>query len=150
MNQMPNSIPTSNNHRIALLFPEHTPSDFERLEDLAADAIRAGRSAMQAAQDLPQFEDRALNRSLQIIGKNISARRVVNEDFQNAVEDTLRRLAHIDRDKQDAIAFSNLLHSLAKALELSHRVADLLSAEQDIGWNRGIGPKRCAQKQSVK
>ncbi len=40
MNQMPNSIPTSNNHRIALLFPEHTPSDFERLEDLAADARR--------------------------------------------------------------------------------------------------------------
>ena len=65
----------------------------------------------------------------------------MNEDFQHAFEDTLRRLAHIDRDKQDAIAFSNLLHSLAKALELSHRVADLLSAEQDIGWNRGIGPK---------
>lgn len=142
MNQMPDSIPTGANHRIALLFPEHTPSDFERLEDLAADAIRAGRSAMQAAQDLPLFEDRALNRSLQTIGESISARKVMNEDFRNAAEDTLRRLARIDRDEQDAISFSNLLHTLAKALELSHRVADLLSAEQDIGWNRGIGRKR--------
>ena len=78
--------------------------------------------------------------------KHLDKRRVLNEDYLNVTGAILRHLEGIDHSDETLVrtqAESNLLinivNLLQEAIDLSNRVLDLLAAERDVGWHRGLG-----------
>jgi hypothetical protein len=139
MTHMPNSFPTQNSHRLVVFQPDLRGTDFDRIEDIAADAITAARSAVAAVENLPYDIFKPLQTDEKILRDAVERRRILTDDVRLAMEDMLRQLARVESDEATAPRLDMLMRSLRDALEGSHRVADLLAAEKDIGWHRGIG-----------
>ena len=134
----PTSFPVGNSHRVAHFFPQQPVRDFERLEEILADAIAAAREAMARLDTLPQTLWKPIEAEARALRAQIGKRRLLSDDFRHAAEAILRRLARADIP-EDAAEIAHLAaHRLRDALNLSHRVADLIAAERDIGWHRGI------------
>ncbi|MCA0273077.1 MAG: hypothetical protein LCH69_13590 [Proteobacteria bacterium] len=125
----PNTFPTQNTHRVVLFQPDSIRPDFERLEDICADAIAAARTAFEAMERLPHPLFKRIERPLDALAEAVNRRRVLTEDYRAALADMLRALAEDEAD---------LRLLLRDALNLSNRVADLLAAEKDIAWHRGF------------
>lgn len=62
----------------------------------------------------------------------------MSDDVRLAIEEMLRQLARAEANDTTAPLLDRLMRRLRDALEGSHSVADLLAAERDIGWHRGI------------
>ena len=60
----PTSFPISNSHRVALFLPEEPRDDFDRLEELTANGLRATRTALQTLKAMPHQSDRSLTTNL--------------------------------------------------------------------------------------
>ncbi|TLP61341.1 hypothetical protein FEE96_13920 [Parasedimentitalea maritima] len=135
---MPTNVPTQNNHRVALFFPEQSRDDFDRLEELTANGLRAARSALEGLQDLSIQNDRGLFADLVKLRTVLERRRLLSDQFRNTAASLLLRLEHIELSDNDTAGLDQIIRDLNDAHNLSHRVCDLLSAEQDVGWHRGI------------
>ena len=66
----------------------------------------------------------------------MSRGRVLAHDFREDVSEILIHLDQAEPGNSDDMV--DMHTTLTLALTLSQRVADLLAAERDIGWHRGI------------
>jgi hypothetical protein len=135
---MPTTFPNQNNHRLVVYQPDLDRPDFERLEDIGADAIAAARSALETTGRLPHALFKPVERQLAALTEAVDRRRVLSEDYRCALADMLRALAKVEVGDDEAEIHDQVSRALRDALNLSHRVADLLAAEKDIGWQRGF------------
>ncbi len=133
---MPSNFPTQNNHRVVLFFPEQSRDDFDHLEELTANGLRAARNAMRFLQELKLREDRALHANIAELGETLEQRRLLNDHFRSIVASLLRRLGLQDPGEGTTEPLDQIMHDLQEALCLSHRVSNLLAAERDAGWHR--------------
>ncbi|MDQ1900587.1 hypothetical protein RAH32_09030 [Paracoccus sp. WLY502] len=123
--------------RHQLLVEQKSATDFERLEDIGADAIAAARHAHARAQALDGDTAYALRRELDDLRKIAENRTALTKDAR----ESLRGLAKNLRDRVDADTsppIGPLLEAVIDCLTASERVADLLAAERHIGRCRGI------------
>lgn len=123
--------------RYQLLVEQKPGTDFERLEDIGADAIAAVRHAHARAQALDGNTAYSLRRELADLGKIAEDRSALTKDARQS----LRGLAQTLKDRVDAeisAAIGPVLEAVIECLAASERVADLLAAERHIGRCRGI------------
>ncbi len=137
---LPTLVPGSNTYK-AVVFQQPLPgSDFERLEDMSADAIALARKAVSSIRALPHQLFKPLQSHVDLFEKQVDMRRILNDNFRVRAEDILDLLARThapDDETEDRI--DQIRRELRDALETSYRVSDLLGAEKDVGWHRGIG-----------
>lgn len=123
--------------RHQLMIDQKPATDFEKLEDLGADAIAAARHAhaRSAAHDgVMALELRRQIADLRRIAEDRSA-------LTRASRDSLHELVRLLRDRANADtagAIGPVLEALLECLVASERVADLLAAERHVGACRGI------------
>lgn len=112
-------------------------TDFERLEDLGANAIGAARHALARTATLDGITAHDLRREFADLRKIVEDRSALTKDARHALHD----LARLLRDRVDAEtspAVGPILEAILDCLTASDRVADLLAAERYIGRCRGI------------
>jgi hypothetical protein len=63
---------------------------------------------------------------------------MVGQEFRDTLGNLLEAVSTLPGDNTAQETLQRLTHSLTEALALSHRVADLLAAERDIGLHRGV------------
>ena len=133
----PSSFASGSSHRVAL-FPQPT-SDFERLEDMLADAISAARDAVQHAALIDYELYKPIQALMKDVEKQVDLGRLLTDDFRRPCGAAWSSLSQSRPSADAAAAHEHMTDRLATALRLSHRVNDLLAAERDIGWRRGVG-----------
>lgn len=117
---------------------EQTPAtDFERLEDISANALLAARHAHARAKALDGNTAYALRRDLDDLRKIAEDRSALTKNARDMLHSLARSLkAQVDADNSAAVG--PVLEALFECLTASERVADLLAAERYIGRCRGI------------
>ena len=138
MLEKPNTFPTQNNYRIALFQPDIARTDFDRIEDIGANAISSARCAVGQLEHLPHASIKPIDGFVRTIRTSVNQRRILTEDFRHAVLLVLKHLVREDRGDEIAGDLELSMRHLRDALNYSHRVQDLLAAERDIGRHRGI------------
>ena len=134
----PTSFPISNSHRVALFLPEQPRDDFDRLEELAANGLRATRTALQVLKAMPHQSDRSLTANLAELTKSLEMRRLLNDRFIEAASGILCHLSQGAFQEATRKQIERATHNLTEAVDLANHVRDLLAAERDVGWHRGI------------
>lgn len=143
----PTAVAQAHTHRVVLLQPDRADGEFARIEELVAGGLRAARRAL-AVSDMPGELavrlapiDRALRRHV------LEQRRLLSEGCRT---DLGRHLAvlrgWVDEHGPEPgpePSLEAMIEGLEEALEVSHRAAELIAAEHDIGWHRGIGSEAC-------
>ena len=125
----------ASDHRI-VLFHQGSQPDFERLEDLTADAIRAARLGTECLAELPHDLTKPLRTYIKILADAVGNQRVLSDDFRHAAGSVLGALDSADTTGGVPARVELATRHLHDALAISHRVSDLLAAERDIGWHR--------------
>lgn len=132
----PQSYPTQNTHRMVHFFDRPRHTDFERIEDILADAARLVRDVVTGMQELPYDAFKPLQAWHRDLEKQAAKGRFLSQDFRHAAQSALRELARQVPDPTPEL-IDRLQRDLRDALEASHRVGDLLAAEQEIAFTRG-------------
>ena len=136
---LPNSFPAQNTHRLVMFHPDLPPrDDFDRLEELTANGLRAARNALQTLKALPHQRDRSLTADLVELTRSLEMRRLLNDCFIDAASGVLCHLSQGSFQEATPEQIERATHDLKEAVDLSNRVRDLLAAEHDVGWHRGI------------
>ncbi|MBB4212837.1 hypothetical protein EV659_1216 [Rhodothalassium salexigens DSM 2132] len=138
MLQTPTSIPNGNTHRVIHIQGEGYRADFDRVEDIAADALADARAAIEVLRGLPYDHFKPLQPRLERLADRVARRKALDDEFRTTCETLLRDLARIDPDDTTARSLDHAMRLLREALNTSHRIADLLAAERDIGRTRGF------------
>lgn len=135
------SVPfsVSENRRIYHHQPDLRSTDFDRVEDIGADALGAAREALLAIEALPYPLFKPIQSQTRALRDAVLDRKVLNDRFRDTVVDLQRALAGAEVDEGSHAAVEQIIKRLREALRASHRVSDLLAAEQEIGFHRGIG-----------
>lgn len=134
----PANFPTQNNHRIVHFNPDQLVVDFNRIEDIGADAIASARQAMTL---LPGLYTDAHNRLADVtdrIAAHVAKRRLLTEDARADLEAAVNTCLTLLEENGEDTVVGAIGEQLQEALDASNRVADLLAAEESIGWHRGI------------
>ena len=126
------------NHRVVHFFPEYQPRDFDKIEDLLADATRAAREGFEAFGRLPRDEIARLDLVARTVRDAVAKRRLLDETFRDALRALLHALARFEPDDRSAEVHDRASRRLRDALNGSERVEDLIAAEREIGRARGI------------
>lgn len=134
-----NAFSAQNSHRIALFQPDVARPDLDRIEDIGANAIGTARTAVAYLEQLPYETAKPIQGLIRTITTQVEKRRVLTDDFRHAVASVLKHLAREDYTDKMAPDLDQAMRCLRDALNLSHRVQDLLAAEKDIGWHRDKG-----------
>lgn len=128
--------PASNTHRVILVGAERPLTDFERLEEILAGAIGQAREALALLDRLPgecrlatRLEERALR-------GHVERRRLLSEKARSDVGAYMYALERWQAGRDPCPAIAAVEASLREARSTAERVADLIGAEQDIGWHR--------------
>lgn len=132
----PTTFPTANTHRMVLFLDQQLHGDYERIEDILADAARYTRAASEAIAQLPYEALKPLQSWSGDLGRHCEKRRFLNDDYRHAAQSALRELARLDPELAPGL-IDSAMRNLRDALEASHRVTDLLAAEQEIARSRG-------------
>lgn len=134
----PTLFDTKNNHRVVHFFPETQPRDFDKIEDLLADATRAARDGLEAFEQMPRDEIARLDLVARTVRAAISKRRLLDETVRDGLRALLHALARIEPDDRTAEVHDRASRRLRDALNGSERVEDLIAAEREIGRARSI------------
>lgn len=134
----PTTFTTANTHRVVHLLPEHRPTDFTRIEHLAADATMQARTALSVLAGLyPEARD-AMAAALSRLADHVGARCLLNDEARSALKSIVDACELLlQRNGDDAVVEAVQTHAQA-ALEGSHRVSDLLAAEASLSRIRRI------------
>ena len=132
----PTTFPTANTHRMVLFLDQQLHGDYERIEDILANAARHTRAASEAIAQLPYEALKSIQSWVRDLDKHCERRRFLTDDYRHAARSALRELARLDPELAPGL-IDSAIRSLRDALEASHRVADLLAAEQEIARSRG-------------
>ncbi|EGJ22916.1 hypothetical protein RSWS8N_12540 [Cereibacter sphaeroides WS8N] len=137
---LPTIIPTQNNHRVVHFSGDMPRGDFERLEELAADGVAAAREALALVPLLPTPLFNALQPQLMALFPHVERRRLLGERAREELELFVQEMNRLRPEVSEAHeeAFKEIGRLLLASIDASHRVADLVAAEQQIGWLRGI------------
>ena len=125
----------NNKHHIIL--DQRPETDFERIEDIGADAIRATRRALHWCDLISGDAAVLLRRELADLRDIVERRSAMTRDARVSLRgfrDTLRAQGQGGPDT----TLGPLVAALSDAIEASERVADLLASERHIGLCRGI------------
>ena len=125
----------SNKHHVIL--DQRPETDFERIEDIGADAIRATRRALDWCDLITGDAAVQLRRELADLRDTVKRRSAMTRDARVSLRgfrDTLQAQGQGGPDT----ALGPLVAALHDAIEASERVADLLASERHIGRCRGI------------
>lgn len=134
----PTNFPTGNSHRVALFLPEQAGTDFDRLEDLTADGLRLARSACQQLTASGYQFDRHTTANIQELTSAVEKRRLLNDRFVDVAHALIEELSQEGDSSESGEVFPQIVEDLKEAVDLSNRVRDLLAAERDVGWHRGL------------
>lgn len=134
----PTNFPTQNTHRVVHFHPEIKSSDFDRIEDIGANALAHARQALTLLPGLYTEAHNALAVVTDRIAAQVAKRRLLTEDARLDLETAVDTCARLLADNGDDAVVAAVGEQLQEALDASHRVADLLAAEESIGWHRGI------------
>ena len=126
-----------NGNRLNVSLDQKPATDFERLEDIGADAIRSARRAHAWCVQLYGDTATALAREIAELRGIVERRSALTVDGRTGMR--LLRDALLDREDGVDIAVTKILADLHDAISASERVADLLAAERYVGHCRGIG-----------
>ncbi|WP_136635533.1 hypothetical protein [Pseudooceanicola onchidii] len=132
----PTSYDNGNNHRLVHFFDQKIHGDFERIEDILADASRHTRAACEAISQLPYEAFKPLQRWSGDLGKHLEKNSLLSEGFLHAARSALCEIAKLEVELAPGLIDDATRH-LRDALEASYRVSDLLAAEQAIAKHRG-------------
>ncbi len=135
-NILPTSFPVQNTHRHVVFRADAEPDEFARMEMMTADAIKHARTALKIGKEISDTEGRAFRYAVDNLGTYVAKGRVLGTGFR---EDVSELLVHLDQAESASNQLtSDMSAALGLAMALSQRVADLLAAERDVGWHRGI------------
>ncbi|WP_270733106.1 hypothetical protein [Shimia sp. Alg240-R146] len=134
----PTHFPNDSSHRVALFLKPAERDDFDRLEELTADGLQAARKAVEDLTNLQIQFDRTATANLTELQQAVEKRRLLNDRFVDAANALRTQLAGMEHPEDCAEVFDRIAQELGQAIALSNRVRDLLSAERDVGWHRGI------------
>lgn len=134
----PTNFPNDNSHRVALFLQPTERDDFDRLEELTADGLQAARKALEDITNLQVQFDGATISNLAELRQAVEKRRLLNDRFVDAATALRTQLADMEHLEACPEVFDRIAQELRQAIALSNRVRDLLSAERDVGWHRGI------------
>ena len=132
----PTTYANGNNHRLVLFLDQKMHGDFERIEDILADAARHTRAANEAIGQLPHEAFKPLQRWSGDLDKHLEQNSLLTEDFRHAARSALREMAKLEPEPAPGL-IDDATRLLRDALEASYRVCDLLAAEQAIAKHRG-------------
>ncbi len=130
----PTHFPNDNSHRVALFLQPTPRDDFDRLEELTANGLQAARKALEDLASLTRQLDRSTAADVTELRQAVEKRRLLNDRFVDAATELCAQLS----DAPHADLCAEIASNLKKAISLSNRVRDLLAAERDVGWHRGI------------
>ncbi|GGE29140.1 hypothetical protein GCM10011360_16560 [Primorskyibacter flagellatus] len=133
---IPQTFPTNNTHRMVLFLDHQLHGDYERIEDILANAARHTRAASEALAQLPYEALKPIQGWARDLEKHSERRRFLTDDYRHAARSALRELAKLEPEMASG-PIDSAMRNLRDALEASHRVTDLLAAEQEIARSRG-------------
>ena len=131
----PTTYANGNNHRLVLFLDQKMHGDFERIEDILADASRHTRAACEEISQLPYEVFKPLQRWSGDLGKHLEKNSLLTEDFRHAARSALREISKLEPELAQSL-IDDTTRRLRDALEASYRVCDLLAAEQAIAKHR--------------
>ncbi len=134
----PTHFPNDNSHRVALFLQPTDRDDFDRLEELTADGLQAARKALEDLTSLTMQLDRTATANLTELRQAVEKRRLLNDRFVDAATDLRTQIGGMEHREDCAEIIERVEQELKQAIALSNRVRDLLAAERDVGWHRGI------------
>lgn len=132
----PTTFPTANTHRMVLFLDQQLHGDYEHIEDILANAARHTRAASEAMAQLPYEALKRVQSWARDLDKHAERRRFLTDDYRHAARSALCELARLDPELAPGL-IDSAMRNLRDALEASHRVTDLLAAEQEIARSRG-------------
>lgn len=132
----PTTFPTNNTHRMVLFLDQKICGDFERIEDILANAARYTRAASEAIAQLPYKALKSVQNWARDLEKHSERGGFLTDDYRHAARSALHELARLDPELA-SVPIDSAVRNLRDALEASHRVTDLLAAEQEIARSRG-------------
>ncbi|WP_299847940.1 hypothetical protein [uncultured Paracoccus sp.] len=116
---------------------ESKVTDFERIEDIGADAIRATRRALDWCDLISGDAAVQLRRELADLRDIVERRSAMTRDARVSLRAFRDALMAQGQGGPDT-ALAPLVSALHDAITASERVADLLASERHIGRCRGI------------
>lgn len=131
---MRGAISGSNKHQVYVEMQQR--SDVEQLEEMIADAARAARDAIDVMPMLDYRTFKPVQREVQYLEGTIEKRRILSQDFRQHIGLILHSLGKTGPGASDPDMLTRLVDKLEAARRLSHRVEDLLNAEQEINRKR--------------
>lgn len=132
MIRIPNSYQGSNIHRVVITQQNLTGTDYERIQDIAADAVAEARAAVEAFETFPNGACHATLRRFREVKLATERRSVLVDAFFSETPAILSHLAKLSVPDEDASLHEAATRHFRTALDLAHRVRDLVAAERDI------------------
>lgn len=133
---MPTSYLRANTHRVVLLQPGNMPPDSERLVELLADGLRAARQVLLAHGQHPATRRAVDDAAARLREHVVVGRRLCADDVRGALEGYASALRASREGRGTAPEVEVALEHLERALEVSHRVDELLAAEAAVRERR--------------
>ncbi|TKZ15470.1 hypothetical protein FAP39_17050 [Shimia litoralis] len=129
----PTSFPAQNTHRLVVFHPDSQPVDIERLEDLAADGVKALREGFEELNDLRGDLVSRTHKATRHLREHLANRDILSDQFKVDMEQCLERLERQLREDANTEGLSPIRSKFLESLAASNRVADLVAAERIIG-----------------
>lgn len=120
-----------------VILEQRPGTDFERIEDIGADAIRAARKALRWCDLITGQAAHHLRRELVDLRKIVECRSAMTRDARISLRAFRDQLMAQGQGGPDT-PLGPLVTALDDAITASERVADLLAAERHVGLCRGI------------
>jgi hypothetical protein len=134
----PSSFPAGNTHRIVHFEPDRTPSDFERLEEILAEAYVNMRELLLEFGKLPTAHYTDLYDYAASLLDHYDARRLLSDRCSRDLVEFIGDVRKTQEKHGEHAVVSNVLALAEGACGRVQHVADLLDAEKEIGRRRGI------------
>ena len=136
---LPRVFSQANTYRVVHLQPDQARGAFEMIEETLAEALRDVRHAL-AMEVQPVDAGLALEPHARRLREVVlRRRRLLSDDARHLLGAYLDEAEVWATRHGSSAELESVITALSRALEASEWVADLLGAERDIGWHRGIG-----------
>lgn len=132
----PNSFPAQNTHRLVMFHPDIQNPDIERLEDIAANGVKALRLGFDLLSSLPSNVHNRIHKLTKNVRGHLDNRSILTNQFRIDLEECLRALDQMATAAEEDEDLGAVKAELRKAMQASNRVADLIACEHSIGWLR--------------
>ncbi|PLW77931.1 hypothetical protein C0081_07360 [Cohaesibacter celericrescens] len=128
---LPNSYPHNNTYRM-VHFVQKEPSEMERITETLADALAAGRDAIDAIYTLPHCGPSELDQQIDDLDHQLEANQLLSDEFRRTAMILLIHLPEIEVAAEDMETRDRAINQLHNANNMAQRVADLVGAEVQI------------------